>query len=230
MLVENQLHILCVDDDNKIRELLKIFLQKHNFTVSLAKNGHEGEKLVGMFIFDLIILDIMMPKINGIKFLEKFRKKNINTPILMLTANNQLNKKTESYAFGCDDYLIKPFEPMELILRIKKLLNPRINKSKNLAKKLFGEFIYDETTKELKKNNQNIKLTSKEEELLEIFLKNMNKEVSREKIASKLSIDVNLRSVDVLVTRLRKKITSTNNITFLKTVRGKGYKLVSEYD
>ena len=230
MLVENQLHILCVDDDNKIRELLKIFLQKHNFTVSLAKNGHEGEKLVGMFIFDLIILDIMMPKINGIKFLEKFRKKNINTPILMLTANNQLNKKTESYAFGCDDYLIKPFEPMELILRIKKLLNPRINKSKNLAKKLFGEFIYDETTKELKKNNQNIKLTSKEEELLEIFLKNMNKEVSREKIASKLSIDVNLRSVNVLVTRLRKKITSTNNITFLKTVRGKGYKLVSEYD
>ena len=171
-----------------------------------------------------------MPKINGIKFLEKFRKKNINTPILMLTANNQLNKKTESYAFGCDDYLIKPFEPMELILRIKKLLNPRINKSKNLAKKLFGEFIYDETTKELKKNNQSIKLTSKEEELLEIFLKNMNKEVSREKIASKLSIDVNLRSVDVLVTRLRKKITSTNNITFLKTVRGKGYKLVSEYD
>ena len=230
MLVENQLHILCVDDDNKIRELLKIFLQKHNFTVSLAKNGHEGEKLVDMFIFDLIILDIMMPKINGIKFLEKFRKKNINTPILMLTANNQLNKKTESYAFGCDDYLIKPFEPMELILRIKKLLNPRINKSKNLAKKLFGEFIYDETTKELKKNNQNIKLTSKEEELLEIFLKNMNKEVSREKIASKLSIDVNLRSVDVLVTRLRKKITSTNNISFLKTVRGKGYKLVSEYD
>ena len=230
MLVENQLHILCVDDDNKIRELLKIFLQKHNFTVSLAKNGHEGEKLVGMFIFDLIILDIMMPKINGIKFLEKFRKKNINTPILMLTANNQLNKKTESYAFGCDDYLIKPFEPMELILRIKKLLNPRINKSKNLAKKLFGEFIYDETTKELKKNNQNIKLTSKEEELLEIFLKNINKEVSREKIASKLSIDVNLRSIDVLVTRLRKKITSTNNITFLKTVRGKGYKLVSEYD
>ena len=230
MLVENQLHILCVDDDNKIRELLKIFLQKHNFTVSLAKNGHEGEKLVDMFIFDLIILDIMMPKINGIKFLEKFRKKNINTPILMLTANNQLNKKTESYAFGCDDYLIKPFEPMELILRIKKLLNPRINKSKNLAKKLFGEFIYDETTKELKKNNQNIKLTSKEEELLEIFLKNMNKEVSREKIASKLSIDVNLRSIDVLVTRLRKKITSTNNITFLKTIRGKGYKLVSEYD
>ena len=230
MLVENQLHILCVDDDNKIRELLKIFLQKHNFTVSLAKNGHEGEKLVDMFIFDLIILDIMMPKINGIKFLEKFRKKNINTPILMLTANNQLNKKTESYAFGCDDYLIKPFEPMELILRIKKLLNPRINKSKNLAKKLFGEFIYDETTKELKKNNQSIKLTSKEEELLEIFLKNMNKEVSREKIASKLSIDVNLRSVDVLVTRLRKKITSTNNISFLKTVRGKGYKLVSEYD
>ena len=75
MLVKNQLHILCVDDDNKIRELLKIFLQKHNFTVSLAKNGHEGEKLVDMFIFDLIILDIMMPKINGIKFLEKFRKK-----------------------------------------------------------------------------------------------------------------------------------------------------------
>ncbi len=228
--MENHSHILCIDDDDKIRELLKIFLKKHNFLVSLARSAEQGEKLSNLFIFDLIILDIMMPKINGIKFLEKFRKNNVNTPVLMLTASNKLNKKTESYSFGCDDYLIKPFEPMELVLRIEKLLNPRINKSKQIDKMFFGEFIYEKSTKELKKNNINIKLTTSEEQLLEIFVNNLNKEISREYIAKKLNIEVNPRSIDVIVTRLRKKITSKNNSSFLKTVRGKGYMLISEYE
>ncbi len=228
--MENHSHILCIDDDDKIRELLEIFLKKHNFLVSLAKDAIEGEKLSDLFVFDLIILDIMMPKVNGIKFLEKFRKKNANTPVLMLTASSHLNIKTESYSFGCDDYLIKPFEPMELVLRIKKLLNPRINKSKQMDKHFFGEFTYDKNTKELKKNNINIQLTSSEEQLLEIFIKNINKEISRESIAKNLDITVNPRSVDVVVTRLRKKITSKNNSSFLKTVRGKGYMLISEYE
>ena len=126
--MEKKSHILCIDDDDKIRELLEIFLQKHNFIVSTAKDAFEGEKISELFSFDLIILDIMMPKKNGIDFLSKFRETNTSVPIIMLTANSQLEKKTKSYNFGCDDYLIKPFEPIELVLRINKLLNPRVNK------------------------------------------------------------------------------------------------------
>ena len=141
----------------------------------------------------------------------------------------KFKKKTESYNVGCDDYLIKPFEPIELILRMNKLLNPRVNKIKSLRKSYFGEYEFDLSTRELKKNNYNINLTSSEEHLLEILSKNLNKEISREEIAKKLNVESNLRSIDVTVTRLRKKI-SSNKSSFLKTVRGKGYMLVSEYD
>ena len=172
----------------------------------------------------------MMPKISGTEFLNTFRKENVNTPVIMLTANSQLNIKTQSYNLGCDDYLSKPFEPMELILRIKKLLNPRINNVKVDKKYYFGDFIYESNTKKLNKNNKTVKLTTNEEYLLEILIKNINKEISREYIGKKLNIDSNLRSVDVIVARLRKKITSNSDTSFLKTVRGKGYMLISEYE
>ena len=148
----------------------------------------------------------------------------------MLTANSQLNIKTQSYNLGCDDYLIKPFEPIELILRIKKLLDPRINNIRVDKKYYFGDFIYESNTKKLNKNNKTVKLTTNEEYLLEILIKNINKEISREYIGKILNIDSNLRSVDVIVARLRKKITSNSDSSFLKTVRGKGYMLISEYE
>tara|TARA_B100000963_G_scaffold360092_1_gene389711 strand:+ start:1054 stop:1740 length:687 start_codon:yes stop_codon:yes gene_type:complete len=228
--MENKPHILCVDDDDKIRELLKVFLRKNNFIVSTAQSVNEAKKLLNLFIFDIIVLDIMMPKITGTEFLHSFRKENINTPIIMLTANSQLNIKTQSYNLGCDDYLSKPFEPTELILRIKKLLNPRINNIRVDKKYYFGDFIYESNTKKLNKNNKIVKLTTNEEYLLEILIKNLNKEISREYIGKKLNIDANLRSVDVIVARLRKKITSNSDTSFLKTVRGKGYMLISEYE
>ena len=142
-------HILCVDDDDKIRELLKVFLRKNNFSVSTAQSVDDAKKLLNLFIFDIIVLDIMMPKISGTEFLDTFRKENVNTPVIMLTANNQLNIKTQSYDLGCDDYLSKPFEPMELILRINKLLNPRINNVRADKKYYFGDFIYESNTKKL---------------------------------------------------------------------------------
>ncbi len=228
--MENKPHILCVDDDDKIRELLKVFLRKNNFYVSTAQNVDKANKLLNLFSFDIIVLDIMMPKISGTEFLNNFRKENVNTPVIMLTANSQLNIKTKSYNLGCDDYLSKPFEPMELILRIKKLLNPRINNLKVDKKYYFGDFIYESNTKKLNKNNKLIKLTTNEEYLLEILIKNINKEISREYIGKKLNVDTNLRSVDVIVARLRKKITSNSESSFLKTVRGKGYMLISEYE
>tara|TARA_A100001011_G_scaffold399001_1_gene505619 strand:+ start:1255 stop:1941 length:687 start_codon:yes stop_codon:yes gene_type:complete len=228
--MENKPHILCVDDDDKIRELLKVFLRKNNFNVSTAQSIDEAKKLLNLFIFDIIVLDIMMPKVSGTDFLVTFRKENVNTPVIMLTANSHLNIKTQSYNLGCDDYLSKPFEPMELILRIKKLLNPRINNIKVDKKYYFGEFVYESNTKKLNKNNKIVKLTTNEEYLLEILIKNMNKEISREFIGKKLNIESNLRSVDVIVARLRKKITSKSDSSFLKTVRGKGYMLISEYE
>ena len=228
--MENKPHILCVDDDDKIRELLKVFLRKNNFYVSTAQNVDKANKLLNLFSFDIIVLDIMMPKISGTEFLNNFRKENVNTPVIMLTANSQLNFKTQSYNLGCDDYLSKPFEPMELILRIKKLLNPRINNLKVDKKYYFGDFIYESNTRKLNKNNKIVKLTTNEEYLLEILIKNINKEISREYIGEKLNVDSNLRSVDVIVARLRKKITSNSESSFIKTVRGKGYMLISEYE
>ena len=228
--MEKKSHILCIDDDDKIRELLEIFLNKHNFIVSTAKDAFEGEKTSELFSFDLIVLDIMMPKKSGIDFLNKFRKTNTSVPIIMLTANSQLEKKTKSFNFGCDDYLIKPFEPIELVLRINKLLNPRINKLKKSSEFFFGEFKYNLNTKSLKKNENHIGLTGAEQYLLEILVNNLNKEVSREFVIQKLNLDSNPRSIDVLVNRLRKKITSSGNISFLKSIRGKGYMLISEYE
>ena len=138
--MEKKPHILCVDDDDKIRELLKVFLTKNNFRVSIAGNANQAKNLVKLFIFDIIVLDIMMPEISGIEFLETFRSSNNNTPVIMLTATSQLKIKTESYLIGCDDYLSKPFEPTELVLRIKKLLNPRINNIKSQKKHFFWRF------------------------------------------------------------------------------------------
>ena len=203
--MESKPHILCVDDDDKIRELLKVFLRKNNFYVSTAHSVDKANKLLNLFIFDIIVLDIMMPKISGTEFLNNFRKENVNTPVIMLTANSQLNIKTKSYNLGCDDYLSKPFEPMELILRIKKLLNPRINNVKVDKKYYFGDFIYESNTKKLNKNNKIVKLTTNEEYLLEILIKNINKEISREYIGEKLNVDSNCVLLMLLLQDSEKK-------------------------
>tara|TARA_Y100001954_G_C15772987_1_gene585478 strand:+ start:696 stop:1382 length:687 start_codon:yes stop_codon:yes gene_type:complete len=228
-MIKSLPHILCIDDDDKIRGLLRVFLKKHNFRVSLARNASDANSIIDFFSFDLLILDIMMPKTNGITFLRNFRKVNSKIPVLMLTADNNLVRKTESFLEGCDDYLIKPFEPYELVLRINKLLNPRVNVIKN-RKSYFGDCEFDFVTKELKKNKTSINLTNSEQKLIELFSKNLNQEISREIIANELKINSNFRSIDVIVTRLRKKISSTDKMSFLRTIRGKGYMLISDYE
>ena len=228
--MKNLPHLLCIDDDNKIRELLEIYLSSNNFRVSVAKDSFEAEKLTNFFLFDLVILDIMMPDKDGIQFLNHFRTLDFNTPVLMLTADNQIEKKKASYAKGCDDYLVKPFEPSELVLRIKKLLNPRFNKNISSKKVYFGDFEYDLKLKVLSKNNISISLTSTETIIIEYLTQNLNKEISREEISNLLGDGINLRSVDVTITRLRKKLSSDQDHSFLRTIRGKGYMLVSKYD
>ena len=228
--MKNLPHLLCIDDDNKIRELLEIYLSNNNFRVSVAKDSFEAEKLTNFFLFDLVILDIMMPEKDGIQFLNHFRTLDFNTPVLMLTADNQIEKKKASYTNGCDDYLVKPFEPSELLLRIKKLLNPRFNKNISSKKIYFGDFEFDLKLKVLSKNNISIGLTSTETLIIEYLTQNLNKEISREEISNLLGDGINLRSVDVTITRLRKKLISDPDHSFLRTIRGKGYMLVSEYD
>ena len=228
--MKNLPHLLCIDDDNKIRELLEIYLSSNNFRVSVAKDSFEAEKLTNFFLFDLVILDIMMPNKDGIQFLNHFRTLDFNTPVLMLTADNQIEKKKASYSNGCDDYLVKPFEPSELVLRIKKLLNPRFNKNISSKKVYFGDFEYDLKLKVLSKNNISISLTSTETLFIEYLTQNLNKEISREEISNLLGDGINLRSVDVTITRLRKKLSSDQDHSFLRTIRGKGYMLVSKYD
>ena len=228
--MKNLPHLLCIDDDNKIRELLEIYLSNNNFRVSVAKDSFEAEKLTNFFLFDLVILDIMMPNKDGIQFLKHFRTLDFNTPVLMLTADNQIEKKKASYSNGCDDYLVKPFEPSELLLRIKKLLNPRFNKNISSKRVYFGDFEFDLKLKVLSKNNISISLTSTETLIIEYLTQNLNKEISREEISNLLGDGINLRSVDVTITRLRKKLISDHDHSFLRTIRGKGYMLVSEYD
>ena len=228
--MKNLPHLLCIDDDNKIRELLEIYLSSNNFRVSVAKDSFEAEELTNFFLFDLVILDIMMPKKDGIQFLNYFRTFDFNTPVLMLTADDQIEKKKVSYSNGCDDYLVKPFEPSELLLRIKKLLNPRFNKNISSKKVYFGDFEFDLKLKALSKNNIGISLTSTEILIVEYLTQNLNKEISREEISNLLGDGINPRSVDVTITRLRKKLISDQEHSFLRTIRGKGYMLVSEYD
>ena len=226
--LENQ-HILCIDDDNKIRELIKKFLVKHNFIVSSSSNALEAGKMLKFYKFDLIILDIMMPKVNGIIFLEKLRKMDNKTPVLMLSAISDIKQKLQTYRLGSDDYLLKPFEPEELIFKIKKLIQPRINLKIN-NKILFGDFEFDFNLQELKKNNKQIKLTNKELMILDFLGKNINIQISREKIAQNLKISNTSRTVDVFIARLRKKIENKDGSSFLKTIRGKGYVLKSDYE
>ena len=223
-------HLLCVDDDVKIIELLNIYLEAKGFEVTTCPSASEASELTSLFLYDLIILDIMMPKVSGIDFLRNFRKEDKNTPVLMLTANNQITEKGDSYDSGCDDYLIKPFEPDELLMRIKKLLNPRLNKNRVNKVAYFGEYTFDATTKILKNKDNVINLTSTEITIIEFLVKNINIEVSREEIAKTLDENINLRSIDVTITRLRKKLIASNNDSILRTIRGKGYMLVSEYE
>ena len=229
MKVKDQNHILCIDDDDKIRDLITKFLIKNNFHVSSVNSSFDAHKLIEFYNYDLIILDIMMPKVDGISFLKEFRKKNIKTPILMLSALSDIKKKVSTYKFGCDDYLVKPFEPMELILRINKLLSPRLN-LKIRKKIIFGDFEFDLNLQELRRKKSLINLTNKEAMILNYLGKNLNSPISRMDIAENLKITEHIRNVDVFIARLRKKIENTDGSSFLKTVRGKGYMLKSDYE
>ena len=218
--------ILLVDDDQRLRELLKDYLNEKNFQVFTSADFDEAKDILEFFIFDLIILDRMMPSGDGINLIQ-YIKKASQTPIIMLTAMGESNDKIDGLKTGTDDYLSKPFEPEELFLRINNLL--KLYKNVNQAELLFsfGNFIYNTKTNSLKLNEKEIYLTEGENNLLLKLINNRNNTLSREELTEKEFDESELRKVDVGITRLRQKIEKTpKQPQYIKTFRGKGYMLI----
>ena len=216
-------HILVVDDDDGIRSLVKQYLNKNNFLVTTAISAEDAVQKINLIKFDLIVLDIMMPGKNGLEFTIENKQK-INTPIILLTAKGEASERIEGLEVGADDYLPKPFEPKELILRIKNILNK--TKSKNIKRVIdFGNITIDLNKHLIFKNDKEFKINNTEKTILEEMVNSPGKTFSREEIGRIINLDKE-RSIDVIITRLRKKIEiDPKNPKYLQTLRGEGYVL-----
>ena len=216
-------HILVVDDDEGIRLLVKKYLNENNFLVSTSESAENASKKIEIIKFDLIILDIMMPGKSGLEFIKENKKK-LNTPIILLTAKGEPTERIEGLEIGADDYLPKPFEPKELVLRIQNILN----KTKKINQKRIIEFnnIKINLNKLLISNREKEhKINNTEKVILEKMINNPGKTFSREDIGALINLDKE-RSIDVIITRLRKKIEmDPKNPKYLQTIRGAGYVL-----
>ena len=216
-------HILVVDDDDGIRSLVKKYLNENNFMVTTANNAEDASEKISVIKFDLIVLDIMMPGKNGLEFTEEHKHK-INTPIILLTAKGKANERVEGLEVGADDYLPKPFEPKELILRIKNILD-KTKKSDQKRVIKFGSIKIDLNKLLIIKNDKEFKINNTEKIILEKMINDPGKTFSRESIGRLINLDKE-RSIDVIITRLRKKIEiDPKKPKYLQTLRGAGYVL-----
>ncbi len=218
--------ILIIDDDTRLRSLLGKFLAEHDFEAVLAKETNEAREILQTQKFDLLIVDVMMPNENGIDFTDDFKKSN-KTPVLILTARGEPDDRIKGLEVGADDYLSKPFEPKELLLRINNILRrSQINPTPTASKTVkFGEFNFELERTILKKGEQFIHLTDGEKKILAILCQDKNKPFSREELA-RISGNIDERSIDVQITRLRRKIEENpKQPEFLQTVRNQGYVL-----
>ena len=230
---ENKSHLLLIDDDKRILSLLSAYLSKNNFLVSSAHNSIEARSLLNFFEFDLLIIDIMMPGENGLDLLESIRKQT-NVPAIFLSAKGESKDKISGLEIGADDYLSKPFEPKELLLRLERLLLRNNRKSTNETDRYveIGNKVFDLYRMELSYENRIVKLTNLEISLLKFLVLNPEKTISREMVLKDLNLhqedkNINQRNVDVQITRLRKKIEQDpKNPRHLKTVRGRGYRFL----
>ena len=218
--------ILLVDDDQRLRELLKDYLNEKNFKVYTSQDFSEAKEILDFFLFDLIILDRMMPSGDGIDLI-KYIKKGSDIPVIMLTAMGENNNKIHGLKIGADDYVAKPFEPEELYLRIINLLKLYNNINQEELRIGFGEYVFDIKANSLKINDKELYLTEGENRLLLKLINKRNSILSREELADREFNESELRKVDVGITRLRQKIEKKpKQSQFIKTIRGKGYMLV----
>ena len=216
-------HILVVDDDDGIRSLVKKYLNENNYLVTTANSAEDAKEKIQIIKFDLIVLDIMMPGKNGLEFIKENKNK-LDTPIILLTAKGEALERIEGLETGADDYLPKPFEPKELILRIQNIIEKT---KKNNQKKVieFENIKIDLNRQLIFKNGYENKINNTEKIILEKMINNPGKTFSREDIGFLINLDKE-RSIDVIITRLRKKIEKDpKNPKFLQTIRGSGYVL-----
>ena len=226
-------HLLIVDDDERIRSLLQQFLIQSDYLVSTAENAKQAITLLSAIEFDLIILDVMMPGQDGISFTAKLRNLKNNTPILLLTARGEIEDRIKGLEAGADDYLPKPFEPKELLLRINAILRRMadLKEEQIMPKTLnFGNLKYDVARNELWEGKDQIRLTTTESQLMKIFTSALGEPISRANLVTSLGKAVSLaqdRASDVQITRLRRKIeVNPSKPRYLQTVRGAGYMLL----
>jgi len=216
-------HILLVDDDEGIRSLVKKYLNENNFLVTTAENAESASEKIKIIKFDLIILDIMMPGRSGLEFIND-HKKDLDTPIILLTAKGEASERVEGLELGADDYLGKPFEPKELILRIKNILSKTIKTDQKRIIK-FENIKIDLNKLSIIKKEKEFKINNTEKIILEKMINSPGNIFSREEIGKLIDIDKE-RSIDVIITRLRKKIeVDPKNPKYLQTIRGAGYVL-----
>ena len=219
----NNLHILVVDDDNRIRNLLKEYLSEKKFIVSTSNDAEDAKIKITQFKFDLIVLDVMMPGKNGYE-LTKELKKELKIPIILLTAKSDVENRIKGLELGADDYISKPFEPKELLLRIKNIVNKNSKVDLNI-KHFVGNAQIDLNKMNINLSGKNKKINSSEKKVLTEMLTNPGKTFSREEIG-KISGIIQERSIDVMITRLRQKIEiDPKNPKYLQTIRGSGYVL-----
>ena len=222
-MVNSKLHILVVDDDDRIRNLLKDFLSENNYIVSTAENAVHAKQKIEYFKFDIIILDVMMPGQNGYE-LTKDIKRELKVPIILLTAKGEVENRIKGLELGADDYIGKPFEPKELLLRIKNIVKNN-NKIDLNSKYLVGDAEIDLNKMSIKLSKKSKKINISEKKVLVEMLANPGKTYSRETIG-KISGISQERSIDVMITRLRQKLEiNPKNPKYLQTIRGSGYVL-----
>jgi len=216
-------HILVVDDDDGIRTLVKKYLNENNFLVTTSESAEDASDKIKIIEFDLIVLDIMMPGKSGLEFINE-NKRNIETPIILLTAKGQPSERVEGLEIGADDYLPKPFDPKELVLRIKNIINKtQKDNQKNIIE--FENIKIDLNKQLIISHNIEYKINNTEKIILKKMINNPGKTFSREDIGLFIDIDKE-RSIDVIITRLRKKIEiDPKKPKFLQTIRGAGYVL-----
>ena len=216
-------HVLVVDDDDGIRSLLNQYLTDNNFLVTTANNADDAAEKILIIKFDLIILDVMMPGKSGLEFTYEYKNK-INTPIILLTAKGSANERIAGLEVGADDYLPKPFEPKELVLRVKNIINKtKINNQKRIIK--FDNVKIDLNKLLIIQNNKEFKINNTEKIILEKMINEPGKTFSREVIGKLIDLSKE-RSIDVIITRLRKKIEmDPKKPKYLQTLRGSGYVL-----
>ena len=220
---KNFFHILVVDDDDRIRELVKEYLEKNKFLITTAKNAFDAKEKIKIIKFDILVLDIMMPGQSGLS-LTKEIKKSSQLPIILLTAKGETQNRIEGLQVGADDYLGKPFAPKELLLRINNIIN-KVQKHMQLDEIYIGEAHVDLKKLNIKLNNKVIKINPQEKKVLEKMLETPGKIFSRSDIGKIIKITKE-RTIDVMITRLRSKIEANpKNPKYLQTIRGSGYVL-----